>query len=237
VVAGGFAEAARLFTDDPKKITAAAGLGLATAGVAGAGASAKGNQGSYAPKVANEPWGASARRDAMNAGQAAREQRHAEKVAAHKARMATVKASTDADRATIKDRNPAGGTNNCQLCAKALSAVWNGQTDAVAGIGPTAPMSVVARDYPGYMRVPGNNLNDRLRNIVLMMRAVGPGSHAVIWGTWTDANGVSTGVGHILNVKNSAGVVLFLDAQTGLPAALQSNGVTLGNMHFAWTPL
>ena len=150
--------------------------------------------------------------------------------------MATVKASTDADRATIKNRNPAGGTNNCQLCTKALSAVWNGQTDAVAGIGPVAPPSAVARDYPGYMRVPGNTLNDRLRNIVNMMRVVGPGNHAVIWGTWINANGVSTGVGHILNVKNSAGVVLFLDAQTGLPAVLESNGITLGNMHFAWAP-
>jgi hypothetical protein len=59
--------------------------------------------------------------------------------------MATVKASVDADRASVKNRNPAGGTNNCQLCTKAQSAVWNGQTDAVAGIGPTAPMSVVAR--------------------------------------------------------------------------------------------
>jgi hypothetical protein len=85
------------------------------------------------------------------------------------------------------------------------------------------------------MRVPGNNLNDRLRNIVNMMRAVGPGNHAVIWGTWTDANGVSTGVGHILNVKNSAGVVLFLDADRA-PGGIESSGFTLGNMHFAWAP-
>lgn len=231
VVAGGFAEAARLFTDDPKKITAAAGLGLAASGVAGAGASAKGNKGSYTPDAVKSRVlsGRSPRAIAAEA-------RHAEQVAAHKARMATVKASVDADRASAKNRNPAGGTNNCQLCTKALSAVWNGQTDAVAGIGPVAPPSAVARDYPGYMRVPGNTLNDRLRNIVNMMRAVGPGNHAVIWGTWINANGVSTGVGHILNVKNSAGVVLFLDAQTGLPAVLESNGITLGNMHFAWAP-
>jgi hypothetical protein len=51
VLAGAGASTTRLFTDDPKKIAAGAGLGAATAGSLGAFASAKGQQGTYSPQA------------------------------------------------------------------------------------------------------------------------------------------------------------------------------------------
>lgn len=54
-VAAEFAEFASKFTDDPRKITAAAGLGAAFEGAAGAYFTAVGNRGSYAPDVENKP--------------------------------------------------------------------------------------------------------------------------------------------------------------------------------------
>jgi hypothetical protein len=50
-LAGAGASATRLFTDDPKKIAAGAGLGAATAGSLGAPGYAKGQQGAYSPQV------------------------------------------------------------------------------------------------------------------------------------------------------------------------------------------
>jgi Domain of unknown function (DUF4157)/DNA/RNA non-specific endonuclease len=50
-LAGAGASTTRLFTDDPKKIAAGAGLGAATAGSLGAAGYAKGQQGTYSPQV------------------------------------------------------------------------------------------------------------------------------------------------------------------------------------------
>ena len=51
-----FAGAASHFTDDPKKVTAAAALGQATEGVIGATAATVGARGSYSPQVENKPY-------------------------------------------------------------------------------------------------------------------------------------------------------------------------------------
>jgi hypothetical protein len=58
VTAAVFAGAAMKFTDDPRKITAAAGLGEAFEGAAGAAAMRVAGKGSYAPDVENKPGSA-----------------------------------------------------------------------------------------------------------------------------------------------------------------------------------
>jgi hypothetical protein len=55
VLAGAGAAVTSQFTDDPKRIAAGAGIGAALSGVFGSVASAKGQKGSYVPKVVRSP--------------------------------------------------------------------------------------------------------------------------------------------------------------------------------------
>jgi hypothetical protein len=112
---------------------------------------------------------------------------------------------------SIRNVNVRGGTNNCVGCAIAADATLGGSPASAVGGGPY-PVSDILQNFPGASFVPANGYS----GVQTMVSSWGPGSRGIVWGT--RAGGVP---GHVFNVANQAGVIRFLDAQSGTAAVLE----------------
>lgn len=191
------AGAASWFTDDPQKIAAAAGLGDALQGAALAVSAAKGNRGGYAPGVENEPVSAMTQRVRANAAAMLQARSDANRAAA----LLAQKQTNAAIRNSIKDVNPSGCTTNCAAVGAAVESTRAGHAASALPIKGLFPYDAGITSPPVAMT---------LKDLVPAMRSLGPGARAVVWGE--RAGGAP---GHVFNLENSGGTVLFLEGQIG----------------------
>jgi len=100
--------------------------------------------------------------------------------------------------------NPGRGTNNCRATAQAVEHTLRGSpTSALPGI-PAGPISSLEKQFGAKFN------NTSLSGIVDDLTKAGDGARGIVYG------GGRGPVGHVFNVVNDGGKVVFLDGQTGI---------------------
>lgn len=165
--------------------------------VSGVLAAGHARRGSATPGVENEPFAAINRRAAgVEPGRSGRD-----------ARLVATKSANAAVRDSVKNVNPTGSRQNCSMCVDAVRETLRGNPRQ-AGIGPMVPARLSGQKYPGLTPM-------SLPAVVAAMKAAGPGAQGVLVGQYQDAsNPQSDGPWHAINVYNSNGTILFLDAHS-----------------------
>ncbi|MFJ6791973.1 toxin glutamine deamidase domain-containing protein [Streptomyces angustmyceticus] len=98
--------------------------------------------------------------------------------------------------------NPGGGKKNCRACVLAVDRTLDGApTSALPDLG-RGPFEPLEKYYGKRFR------NRSLSNIVKDIKGAGDGSRGIVYGANKDG-------GHVFNVVNRDGDVVFLDGQTG----------------------
>lgn len=210
-LAGVAAEIAKTFTDDPAKITGAAGSGAAAGDVWGAVVGARANKGSYSPRV-NEPAGPIYQRMAANA--AARQDAH------RKASLAKKKQEIAEIRNSLAGVNPSGCLSNCGPVSVAVEARRAGNPTSVAG--PSGHMT----PYEAGITGPSATMAS-IKEVVGAMRSLGPGSRAIVVGSRGKGK-----TGHAFNAENVGGTILLLNGQISHGQCPQKVGPAQGFKKF-----
>lgn len=101
--------------------------------------------------------------------------------------------------------NPGRGLANCRACALATESTLRGYPASAIPRIPAGPISSLEKYFPGRSFRPST-----LSNIVDDMKKSGDGARGIVFG------GNRRGeVGHVFNVINRKGDIIFLDGQTG----------------------
>lgn len=109
---------------------------------------------------------------------------------------------------SIRSINRRRGTMNCVNCAVATDAMLAGRP-ASALLGDYARISILEQIFGAKFSQPCDILS-----VSQALLAAGTGSRAIIFGAR------SGDIGHVFNAMNQAGVIRFLDGQTGAAAVL-----------------
>lgn len=100
--------------------------------------------------------------------------------------------------------NPQGGRMNCRACALAVDRTLAGSPTSAIGNIPAGPLNILEQQFGGKFKA------STLSGVVEDMAKAGDGARGIV--------GVSGRgpVGHVFNVVNDNGKVVFLDGQTGV---------------------
>jgi hypothetical protein len=109
---------------------------------------------------------------------------------------------------SIRRINRRRGTTNCVNCAVATDAMLAGRP-ASALLGDYARISILEQIFGAKFSQPCD-----IVSVSQALLAAGAGSRAIVFGSR------SGDIGHVFNAVNQAGVIRFLDGQTGTAAAL-----------------
>lgn len=128
---------------------------------------------------------------------------------------------------TVRDINPERGVFinydvNCADCARAFESTWRGQSELAAGRNARGGESTSA-EMPG---IPGGETIDRTENwlgcsfslasqseVYNSVEQGGHGTSALVAVWYTAENGAEDG--HMINIVNYEGSVMYVDAQLG----------------------
>ncbi|MGW0432233.1 toxin glutamine deamidase domain-containing protein [Micromonospora sp. NPDC003197] len=100
--------------------------------------------------------------------------------------------------------NPGGGRMNCRACVVAVDATLSGApTSAIPNI-PAGPISVLEQHFGAKFR------HVKLSGLVEEMTKAGHGARGIVYGYGGGP------VGHVFNVMNDNGKIVFLDGQSGI---------------------
>jgi hypothetical protein len=109
---------------------------------------------------------------------------------------------------SVRKINPCGGTTNCVNCAVATDAMLDGRP-ASALPGAYSRISILEQIFGAKFSAPCD-----LALVRQALSAAGAGSRAIVYG------GRKENIGHVFNAINQAGIIRFLDGQTGTVATL-----------------